>query len=115
LKRLYWRDKHTERPIRRVARGDVDILQWLIMFEAEQDERAQERAGAVSGLGMTVRYIKHLVQITTALSSFYVNIGLTRILHNYSTSEAQRVYELLTSRYLGNEYIDGQNPPLWTR
>jgi hypothetical protein len=46
LKRLYWRDKHTERPIRRVARGDVDMLQWLIMFEAEEEERAQERLGA---------------------------------------------------------------------
>ena len=105
LKRLYWRDKHTERPIRRIARGDVDMLQWLIMFEAEEDERAQERVGAVSPVGMAIRYIKHLVQITTALSSFYVNIGLTRVLHNYSTSEAQRVYERLTSRYLGpDEY-----------
>jgi hypothetical protein len=105
LKRLYWRDKHIERPIRRIARGDVDMLQWLIMFEAEQDERAQERVGAVSAVGMVIRYIKHLVQITTGLSSFYVNIGLTRVLHNYSTSEAQRVYERLTSRYLGaDEY-----------
>lgn len=105
LKRLYWRDKHTERPIRRIARGDVDMLQWLVMFEAEQDERAQERVGAVSTVGMVIRYIKHLVQIATALSSFYVNIGLTRVLHNYSTSEAQRVYERLTSRYLGpDEY-----------
>ena len=105
LKRLYWRDKHTQRPIRRIARGDVDMLQWLIMFEAEKEERAQERVGAVSPIGMAIRYIKHLVQITSALSSFYVNIGLTRVLHNYSTSEAQRVYERLTSRYLGpDEY-----------
>jgi len=105
LKRLYWRDKHTERPVRRIARSDVDMLQWLIMIEAEQDEKAQERVGAVSSVSMTIRYIKHLVQITTAFSSFYVNVGLTRILHNYSTSEAQRIYERLTSRYLGpDEY-----------
>ena len=105
LKRLYWRDKHAETPIRRIARSDADMLQWLIMFEAEQDERAQERAGAVSPVGMAMRYVKHLVQITTALSSFYVNLGITRLLHNYSTSEAQRVYELLTQRYLGpDEY-----------
>ena len=110
LKRLYWRDKHTERSIRRIARGDVDILQWLIMFEAEQDERAQERVGGVSSAGMIIRYIKHLVQITTALSSFYVNVGLTRILHNYSTSEAQSIYERLTSRYLGpDEYRRGKS------
>src|SRR5690242_14209660 len=42
MKRLYWRDKHAERPVRRIARSDMDMLQWLIMFEAEQDERVQE-------------------------------------------------------------------------
>jgi hypothetical protein len=36
------------------------------------------------------------VQITTPYSSFYVNVGLTRLLYNYSTSEAQRIYEMLT-------------------
>jgi hypothetical protein len=70
LKRLYWRDKHNERPIQRIARGDVDMLQWLIIFEAEEDVRAQERGGAVSPAGMAIRYIKHLVQITSALVSF---------------------------------------------
>ena len=105
MKRLYWRDKHAERPVRRIARSDMDMLQWLIMFEAEQDERAQERTGSISSGGMAIRYIKHLIQITTALSSFYVNVGVSRLLHNYSTSEAQRGYEMLTSRFLGpDEY-----------
>jgi hypothetical protein len=105
MKKLYWRDKHAERPVRRIARSDMDMFQWLIMFEAEQDERAQEKAGCISSAGMTIRYIKHLIQITTALSSFYVNVGVTRLLHNYSTSDAQRAYEMLTSRFLGpDEY-----------
>lgn len=105
MKRLYWRDKHAERPVRRIARSDMDMLQWLIMFEAEQDERVQERTGLISSRSMAVRYIKHLIQITTALSSFYVNVGVSRLLHNYSTSEAQRVYEMLMSRFLGaDEY-----------
>jgi hypothetical protein len=105
MKRLYWRDKHAERPVRRIARSDMDMLQWLIMFEAEEAERAQERAGSVSSGSMAIRYIKHLIQITTALSSFYVNVGVSRLLYNYSTSEAQRVYEMLTSRFLGpDEY-----------
>lgn len=105
IKRLYWRDKHAERPVRRIARSDMDMLQWLIMFEAEQDERVQERTGSISSGSMTVRYIKHLIQITTALSSFYVNVGVSRLLHNYSTSETQRIYETLTSRFLGpDEY-----------
>jgi hypothetical protein len=105
MKRLYWRDKHAERPVRRIARSDLDMLQWLIMFESEQDERAQEKAGSISSANMAIRYIKYLVQITTALSSFYVNLGVTRLLHNYSTSDAQRAYEMLTSRFLGpDEY-----------
>jgi hypothetical protein len=105
MKRLYWRDKHSQRPVRRIARSDADMLQWLIMFESEQNEKAQEGAGTVSLNSMVVRYIKHLVQITTALSSFYVNVGLSRLLHSYSTPEAQRVYETLTSRFLGaDEY-----------
>jgi len=105
MKRLYWRDKHAESPVRRIARPDVDILQWLIMFESEKDEKNQEFAGDPSPRNMVIRYIKHLVQTTTALSSFYVNVGISRLLHNYTTSEAQRVYEMLTSRYLGpDEY-----------
>src|SRR5262249_62321255 len=40
-----------------------------------------------------------------AMSSFYVNIGLYRLLHNYSTADAQRSYETITERYLGaDEY-----------
>lgn len=105
IKRLYWRDKHAQRPVRRIARSDVDMLQWLIMFESEEDERAQERAGNPSLRSMAIRYIKHLVQVTTALSSFYVNVGLTRLLRNYSTIEAQRIYEMLMCRYPGpDEY-----------
>jgi hypothetical protein len=105
IKRLYWRDKHAERPVRRIARSDVDMLQWLIMFESEKEEKAQELAGNSSLRNMAIRYIKQLVQVTTALSSFYVNVGLTRLLRNYSTAEAQAIYETLTSRYLGpDEY-----------
>lgn len=105
IKRLYWRDKHAESPVRRIARTDRDVLQWLIMVESEQEERVQEQAGNASQRSMVIRYLKHLAQITTALSSFYVNVGMTRLLHSYSTSEAQRAYETLTLRYLGaDEY-----------
>jgi hypothetical protein len=105
VKRLYWRDKHAQRPVRRIARSDVDMLQWLIMFESEVDERAEECAVHPSLRSMVIRYVKHLVQITTALSSFYVNIGLTRLLHRYSTAEAQSIYEMLMCRYPGpDEY-----------
>jgi hypothetical protein len=102
-KKLYWRDKHTERPVRRLIRNDLDMLQWLIMFESEADERAQERTGSASIDAMVIRYLKHLVQVTTSLSSFYVNVGIGRLLHGYTTAEVQRVFEMLTNRYLGSD------------
>src|SRR5215471_2134103 len=104
-KRLFWRDKHPSQPVRRITRKDSDLLQWLIMLEAEKHETEQERTGSPSRKDMIVRYIKHLVQITTAMSSFYVNVGLNRLLRSYSTSEAQFTYEMLSHRYLGpDEY-----------
>jgi hypothetical protein len=52
---------------------------------------------------MLVRYIKHLVQITTSMSSFYVNIGLYRLLHEYSTAEVRRTYEWVSEHFAGDE------------
>lgn len=105
IKRLYWRDKHPEHPVRRMARNYEDMLQWLIMFESERYERAQEEIGNASLRSMVTRYIKYLIQVTTALSSFYANVAVMRLLHSYSTAETQRAYETLTNRYPGaDEY-----------
>ena len=103
IKRLYWRDKHPEKPVRRMTRDDLDLLQWLIMYEAEQYERDQERDGSPSQQSMVIRYLKYLVQITTAMSSFQVCVGLSRLLHNYKTGEIQQIYEWLMHRYLGSD------------
>lgn len=101
--RLYWRDKHPEKPVRRITRDDMDMLQWLIMYEAEQHEREQEQTGSPSQRTMTIRYVKYLVQITIAMSSFQVCVGLSRLLHNYKTGETQQLYEWLMHRYLGSD------------
>ena len=61
MKRLYWRDKHDRRPVRRLARTDLDLLQWLILSESEREQRAQEGAGAVSPVRMIIHYVKHMV------------------------------------------------------
>jgi hypothetical protein len=104
-KRNYWRDKYLKRWITRVNRDDSDTLQWLIYFESDYYEKQQEQSGEHTAKDLVVRYIKNLVRMTTAMSSFHVNIGLHRILHNYSTAEVQRVYEFMTERYLGaDEY-----------
>ncbi len=102
-KRAYWRHRNLKHKITRIVRDDRDALQWLIYFESEHYEKQQEQAGVQTTRDMIVRYIKHLTQMTTAMSSFYVNVGLHRLLHNYSTSEAQRVYEWATQHYPGAE------------
>ena len=104
-RRVYWRDKYLKRGITRIAREEGDALQWLILFESDRYEREQERSGSPGPATMAIRYVKSLVRMTTAMSSFYVNIGLHRLLHNYSTAEAQLAYEAITERYLGaDEY-----------
>jgi hypothetical protein len=104
-RRAYWRDKYLKRGITRISRNEQDALQWLIFFESDSFEKEQERDGGQTPEEMAVRYIKSLVRMTTAMSSFYVNVGVHRLLHNYTTAEAQRVYETVTERYLGaDEY-----------
>jgi hypothetical protein len=104
-KRHYWRDKYLKHRISKISRAEADTFQWLIYLESEKYEKKQEETGRVRAEFIARRYIKSLIRFTAARSSFHVNVGLHRILFNYSTSEAQRVYELMTSRFLGaDEY-----------
>ena len=100
-KRAYWRYKNLQSRITRIIREDGDALQWLIYVESEKYEKGQEeeRAEQLTTRDMIVRYIKHLVQATTARSCFYVNIGLQRLLRNYTTTETQQVYEWVTEHF----------------
>ena len=98
LKRQYWRDKHPTRSFRRITWPPIDMLQWLLMFEAEDAEKAQERDKTQSTEDMIVRYIKNVVGWSTAVSSFYVHMGVMRLLHSYNTLEAVQAYELVNGR-----------------
>jgi hypothetical protein len=102
-RRAYWRGRNTELKIRRISRPDADILQWLVYLESEECEKEQERNGLQTELDLVIRYIKHLVQLSTAASSFYVNVGVNRLLRNYSTPEVQQVYEFTTELYPASE------------
>jgi len=104
-KRVYWRDKYLKRRPTRIVRSEADTLQWLIYFESERYEKQQEENDQCTRQDLVIGYIKALVRITVGMSSFYVGIGLRRLLYRYSTSEVQRLYETLTERYLGaDEY-----------
>ncbi|MFN8000783.1 MAG: hypothetical protein U0X75_07185 [Acidobacteriota bacterium] len=43
---------------------------------------------------LLVHYVKHLVMLTVSRNSFHVTIGISRVLHNYSTTEAILLYHL---------------------
>ena len=100
-KRFYWRDKHLKRGITRISKDDQDTLQWLVCFESDAYEKRQEQFTRPTVTTMVVRYIKTLVRITTGMSSFYVNVGLQRLLFNYTTTETQQMYESATERFPG--------------
>lgn len=100
-KRAYWRDKFLKRQITRVTREDHDTLQWLIYFESDSREKEQEAQGRAGIDDMLVRYIKTLVRISTGMSSFYVNVAMHRLLHSYTTSETQEIYEMVADSYRG--------------
>lgn len=103
-KRTYWRNKNLKEWIYKASKTDSDLLQWLIYSESSDEEKRQETAAPSIEI-LIIRYIKCLVQITTALSSFHLNIGLQRLLRSYSTPETQKLYELVTDRHIGaDEY-----------
>jgi hypothetical protein len=106
-KRLYYR--LTGRPDARKARskvslGEPHLLQRLVYVESEQYERLKEAAGLAGQTNgaiparqsdLVIFFIKHLVRITTRRNSFYVTLGLSRLLYNYTTAETMDLYNLV--------------------
>lgn len=84
--------------------SDLHLLQRLIYSESEPYERRKELAafdGAQAArpggrpLGdedFLVYFVKHLVRITLKRNAFYATLGVSRLLHNYSTVEAMDIY-----------------------
>src|ERR1041385_1263847 len=84
--------------------SDLHLLQRLLYVESEPYERQKERAAQpapsdVHAVGdpaseedLLVYFIKHLVRITTKRNSFYVTLGVSRLLHSYSTLETMEIY-----------------------
>ena len=105
-KRLYYRltGRADARKARsKVSMGEPHILQRLVYVESESYERRKEAAALDPVAGVTaarqtdlvVYFIKHLVRITTRRNSFYVTLGLSRLLYNYTTPETMELYNLV--------------------
>jgi len=80
----------------KVNLSDLHLLQRLIYIESELFERlleGQDQSLRVEDL--IIRYVKHLIRITTKHNSFYVTLGLCRLLYNYTTSETAEIYNLV--------------------
>ena len=82
-------------PRTKVVMADAHLLQRLVYRASEIYEIQQEKAQSEHRLteeDMLIRFVKHLVRITVRRSSFYVALGISRLLHGYSTTETMDIY-----------------------
>ena len=102
------------RPLRtKVSLREEHLLQVLVYTESEQWERSSEqgKSHSVTQEDMVIRFIKHLMQITVRRNSFYVTLGLGRLLHEYNTSQVRQMYDVLMqdhARFRDNSYLRRQ-------
>lgn len=79
----------------RVSLNDLQLLQRLVFIESEAFERQSENAEGACPKRLLTYFIKHLVRISLKRNSFYVTLGISRILHNYATVEAMEIYNVV--------------------
>ena len=94
------------------------LLQLLVLAESDSWERWSERGNSAPLLTeevMAIRFIKHLVQITLKRNSFYVVLGVGRLLYEYETSQVRQMYDVLMqdqARFRDNSYLRKQKKVL---
>ncbi len=79
----------------KVSMNDLQLLQRLVYVESEAFEKEKEFTETASEKDLLVYFIKHLIRITLKRNSFYVTLGMSRILHNYATTEAMEIYNVV--------------------
>jgi hypothetical protein len=94
-KRLYYTPGGKNGARTKVFLSDRHLLQRLVYIESEKYEREREAAGAADAGQLLVHYVKHLVRVTTKRNSFYVALGLSRLLYNYTTAETTEIYSVV--------------------
>jgi hypothetical protein len=102
-KRLYYRPKgrlwshrsESNHFRNNISFNEPHLLQRLIYLEAEPYEIAQEQAKGSVALAeedLVIHFIKHLTKKTVKRNSFYVTLGLSRLLYSYTTAETMDIY-----------------------
>lgn len=79
----------------KVSMNDLQLLQRLVYVESESFEKEKEFTETVTEKDLLIYFVKHLIRITLKRNSFYVTLGLSRILHNYGTNEAMEIYNVV--------------------
>jgi hypothetical protein len=102
-KRLYYTPtgRHWSRSARSdhsrnsISFSELHLLQRLIYIESEPYEIALEQGKGstpVSEEDLVIHFVKHLTKKTIKRNSFYVTLGLSRVLHSYTTVQTMDIY-----------------------
>lgn len=99
FKRLYYtptgRAENSKATRSRVSLNDLQLLQRLVFIESEKFEREREKNERACETSLLKFFVKHLVRISLKRNSFYVALGISRILHNYGTADAMEIYNVV--------------------
>ena len=79
-------------PRTKVVMGDAHLLQRLVYNASEPYEIAREEAGRLTEEDLLIGFIKNLVRITVRRNSFHVAVGISLLLHTYSTAETMEIH-----------------------
>jgi hypothetical protein len=93
--RLWARRSQWNRFRNNISFNEPHLLQRLIYIESEPYEIAQEQAKGSAAVGeedLVIHFIKHLTKKTVKRNSFYVTLGLSRLLYSYNTAETMNIY-----------------------
>lgn len=93
-KRFYY-SPEARKSRNKVSMNDLQLLQRLVYVESEAFEKEKEFTATATEKDLLIYFIKHLIRITLKRNSFYVTLGLSRILHNYATTEAMEIYNVV--------------------
>ncbi len=101
-KRLYYQPK-VEHFRTKVSLSRLHLFQRLIYIVSEKHEKEWESRNRADQSAMVVRFIKHLVRITWKRNSFYVALGVSRLLHTYATAQTMWIYDRLQDSDRGRD------------
>lgn len=90
---------HKKNSFPKIHLNNYQLYQQLVMQSSDKEERQQESTKLVSQQLLIIRYLKHLVVACLDKNLLFLVVALSRVLHNYSTTETKRVCLYLHPNY----------------